>query len=110
MTACDGRAVLTARTAEGAPEGEPLLERLSGAEAVLDRLAELCSLDPDQLGSPEAWAARVDLDGTELVLRGSGDTWGISAPVGTDAGEAMSAARRLHGLLGALSGGWDDDR
>jgi hypothetical protein len=102
--------VLSARPAPRVATGDVLLEGLSGAAAALEKLLEVSGRSLGELGSPEAWAALVDLDGTELVLRGGGDAWSIAAGVGADAGEGMFAARRLHGLLGAMSEGWDDDR
>jgi hypothetical protein len=102
--------MLAARPATGEGTGEILLDKLAGAEAALEKLLELTGRGAGELGSVAAWAALVDVDGTELILRGGGDGWEIAASVGAEAGESMFAARRLHALLGALSEGWDDDR
>jgi hypothetical protein len=102
--------MLAARPATGEGTGEVLLDNLTGAEAALERLLELTGRGVAELGSAAAWAALVDVDGTELILRGGGDGWEIAALFGAEAGESMFAARRLHALLGAVSEGWDDDR
>jgi len=102
--------MLTATPASAADQGEALLEGLSDPEAALERLAELTGASPADFGPRASWACRVELDGTALVLCGEAEHWEIRCARGTDASEGMSAARRLHGLLGALSEGWDDDR
>src|SRR5579863_7329882 len=101
---------LTAQPAGELEDVEPLLEDLPGAEAARERLAELADASAEEWGSVDAWAARVLLDEVPLVVRGRGETWEISAPAGTDSGVGMQTARRLHGLLGAVAEGWDDDR
>ena len=84
---------------------EALLEDLPGAEAALERLAELPGaerLGPDRF--------RVDVRGTTVLVRALGESWEILAPAGADLSDAMSAARRLHGWVGSAPEGWDLDR
>lgn len=98
---------------------EPLLERLGAGGEALANLARAGGRGEDELraksGASNAesdpgdeWRARVTLDGTTLWLRGDGDQWSIFARA--DDADAMLAARKLHGLIGEKSDGWDLDR
>jgi len=91
-------------------EAELLLDALGGAEAALERLCELTGVEATNLGPVDAWRARVEVDGTPVLISAQGETWSIHAEAGVDLGDAMSVARRLHGLLGAAAEGWDLDR
>jgi hypothetical protein len=100
--------MLTARNALLSGEEDVLLEGLPAGDAVRERLVELTGLPlVDAQGD---WTAEVELDGTTLFLCGGAAGWDVLAPPGADLGVAMSTARRLHGLLGEQSEGWDDDR
>jgi len=101
---------LVALLPESFDGAEALLEDLSAAEAAFERLCELTGAAAESLGTPHGWRACVDVGGTLLLLHGKGETWSISAGAGMDLGDAMSAARRLHGLLGAEVDSWDLDR
>jgi hypothetical protein len=92
---------------------EPIYERLDLPAEALANLARLASLDEARLLVPGGWAARVTVAGTEVLVRGdAGEAgrWSILAPPGADDADAALAARKLHGLLGAVGEGWDLDR
>jgi hypothetical protein len=94
----------------GAFEGaEPLIERLDQPEEALARLGEL-GMGTGVVAAGGGWWASVSVDGTPVLVAADAETWGIYAPVGADEADAMLAARRLHGLLGTMPGGWDLDR
>jgi NAD(P)H-hydrate repair Nnr-like enzyme with NAD(P)H-hydrate epimerase domain len=76
----------------------------------LGNLVALAAVEAAALGVEAAWRARVTLDGTALLIVADEDRWSILAPAGDDAGNAMMAARRLHGILGTAAAGWDLDR
>jgi hypothetical protein len=99
--------MLTVRAVETAEleTGEALLERLDLPEEALENLARLGGVDEASLRVGGGWAARVELDGAALIVLADGDRWAIR---GGD--EAMFAARKLHGLIGAQADGWDLDR
>jgi hypothetical protein len=87
---------------------EVLLEGLGFAGDALGNLVRLAAAP--ELGDEGAWRARVAFEGTVLFIVADGDRWSILAPAGEDLGNAMMAARRLHGILGAAAEGWDLDR
>jgi hypothetical protein len=89
---------------------EEVLAGLALPEAALSALAYQAELDEDRLRTADGWAAAVHLDDTWVLVRAQGERWEVLAPAGTDPSEAALAARRLHGLLGALAEGWDLDR
>jgi hypothetical protein len=95
---------------------DPLIDRLDEAEAALAQLVRLAGEEADALCEPggpldgDAWAARVEITGTTVLVRAQGGRWAIYAPPEVDEAEAMLAARRLHGLLGQQSDDWDLDR
>jgi hypothetical protein len=97
---------------DGAFDGaEELLERLALADEALENLAHASGRAEEELASAGGgWAARVELDGTELLLRSDGGRWTIYLRRGADDDGAMLAARKLHGLVGAQADGWDLDR
>jgi hypothetical protein len=89
---------------------EELLERLDLPDAALENLCRLARLDEEPFQNPDGdgWTARVELDGSALLVQARGARWTIYAAAGETDG--MAAARRLHGLIGAQSEGWDLDR
>ncbi len=91
---------------------EELLERLDLPDEALENLCRLARLDEELFREPNddpgGWSARVELDGSVLLLRARGGRWTIYAAPGETDG--MAAARRLHGLIGATADGWDLDR
>jgi hypothetical protein len=93
---------------------EELLERLDLPDAALENLCRLARLDEAPFRDADApegeagWTARVELDGSALLLQARGTRWTIYAAPGESDG--MAAARRLHGLIGEQSEGWDLDR
>jgi hypothetical protein len=87
---------------------EELLERLDLPEEALENLCRVARLDDEPLRDGDGWSARIELDRTPLLVRAREDRWTIYAPAG--ASDAMEAARRLHGLIGATADGWDLDR
>jgi hypothetical protein len=89
-------------------DAEELLERLDLAEEALANLLRLGGCKEAELRRPEGWAAQVSVDGTALLLRADGERWSIYARA--DEEDAMLAARKLHGLIGEKSEGWDLDR
>jgi hypothetical protein len=89
---------------------EVLLEGLAFAGDALANLGRLAVADIGALGIEAAWRARVTLDGTVLLIVADEGRWSILAPAGGDVGDAMMAARRLHGILGTAAEGWDLDR
>jgi hypothetical protein len=91
-------------------EAEPLLERLDLPDDALANLARLAATGEERFRSTTGWAARVELDGTVVLLHGDGARWAIYLPPGADDADAMHAARKLHGLLGEQGEGWDLDR
>ena len=96
---------------EGALAGaEPLLEDLDLAEDALANLIRQSGAGEDALRDADGWRARVEIEGTALLVVARGDRWSILAPAGADESEAMLAARRLHGRLGEAAEGWDLDR
>ena len=98
-------------TLEDLENAEDVMDGFAHADHALERLCELCDLNPaEQRTTGDDWAARIRFDGTEVLARSEGDRWGVWAPPGTDDADAMAAARDLHGVLGALSEGWDLDR
>lgn len=92
--------------------GEPewILESLELPDEALGNLAHLAGVEEDALREGEGWCARVELGPDVLWVQGDRRTWRIAAPPGTDESDAARAARRLHGLLGEMSEGWDLDR
>jgi hypothetical protein len=96
--------VRPATDADFAGAGE-LLERLDLPEEALETLCRLSRLEEAPFLDEGGWSARVELDGSPLLLRAREGRWTI---YGDD--EAMPAARRLHGLLGGSTEGWDLDR
>ncbi|HUS66219.1 MAG TPA: hypothetical protein VMZ28_16815 [Kofleriaceae bacterium] len=91
---------------------EELLDRLDLPDAALANLARLVAAGeaPFSDGGGDGWAARVEVDGTALLVRGDTARWAIYLPAGADDADAMHAARKLHGLLGEQGDGWDLDR
>jgi hypothetical protein len=87
---------------------EELLERLDLPEEALANLCRIARLDEEPLRHGEGWRARVELDRTPLLVRVQDGRWAIYAAAG--AADAMEAARRLHGLIGATADDWDLDR
>lgn len=89
---------------------EALLDRLDLPDAALANLSRLAAGGKEPFGGDDRWAARVEVDGTALLVRGDEARWAIYLPPGADDGDAMHAARKLHGLLGEQGDGWDLDR
>jgi hypothetical protein len=91
---------------------EELLERLDLPDEALVNLCRLARLDEEPFRHGDGWSARVEIDQTPLLLRAEGSRWTIFAAPGAE--DAMLAARRLHGLIGAppedRNDGWDLDR
>jgi hypothetical protein len=87
---------------------EELLERLDLPDEALENLCRLARLDEEPFLDGGGWSARVELDSTKLLVRARVGRWTIYAAPDTD--DAMHAARRLHGLIGATADGWDLDR
>jgi hypothetical protein len=95
-------------------DAELLIDRLDLPAAALTNLAVLAARDEEEfwLGDQptDGWAACIEADGTSVLARGDLDEWGFYAPPGADEADAMLTARKLHGLLGEQSEGWDLDR
>ncbi len=89
---------------------EPLLERLDLPEAALANLARLAGVGEEAFACAGGWAARVELAGTALLVRGDETSWALLLPPGADDDDAMLTARKLHALLGEQADGWDLDR
>jgi len=89
-------------------DAEELLERLDLPDEALTNLCRLARLDETPFLDEGGWSARVELDGTPLRIRARDGRWSILAAPGAE--DAMLEARRLHGLIGATSEGWDLDR
>ena len=89
---------------------EPLLEDLDLAEEALANLIRLSGASEAHLRVDGGWRARLELDGTRLFVVATAGRWSIFAAEGDDVGDAMLAARRLHGQLGEAAEGWDLDR
>ena len=87
---------------------EELLERLDLPDEALENLSQLTRLDEEPFLDEGGWSARIELDGSTLLVRAREGRWTIYAAPGAD--DAMHAARRLHGLIGATADGWDLDR
>jgi len=103
-------ALRATRAEPGALEAaDPLIERLDLPDEALANLSRLSGVDEEELRDGTRWTARVELDGTRLLVGSDGARWSIAFDGGDEA-EAALAARRLHGMLGALGEGWDDDR
>ncbi len=89
---------------------EILLDDLPFAADALANLARLAEVPESTFGDDLGWCAAIDLDGTTVLASARGGTWAILAPSDGDPGDAMHAARRLHGLLGEKGADWDLDR
>jgi hypothetical protein len=87
---------------------EELLERLDLPEEALENLCQLTRLDEQPFLEEGGWSARIELDAANLLVRAREGRWTIYAAAGES--DAMQAARRLHGLIGATAEGWDLDR
>jgi hypothetical protein len=89
---------------------EPVLEDLDQPEAALENLVDQTGIDPSCLRTADGWASMAVVDGTALFVLARGGRWSILAAPSCDPADAMSAARKLHGLLGEKPEGWDLDR
>lgn len=89
---------------------EPLLEDLPFSADALANLARQSGVPASTFGDEEGWQAAVEIEGTAVLVAARGETWTILAPPDADPGDAMQAARRLHGLLGEKTEDWDEDR
>jgi len=89
---------------------EPLLEDLPFSADALANLARLAGVPESTFGDDLGWCAAVDVDGTTVLISAREETWPILGPEDTDPGDAMQAARRLHGWLGEKGSDWDLDR
>jgi hypothetical protein len=90
---------------------EPILDKLDLPDDALANLARLAGVDEDSLRTDsDSWCARVELGPDVLWVAGDARTWRIAGPPGADESDAARAARKLHGLLGEMSEGWDLDR
>src|SRR5262245_497260 len=89
---------------------QPLLEDLAFAADALANLARLAGVPESTFGDDLEWSAAVDVEGTTVLASARGETWTIFAPEDADPGDAMQAARRLHGWLGEKGSDWDLDR
>jgi hypothetical protein len=89
---------------------EPLLEDLPFPAGALATLARLAGVPESTFGDDLGWCAAVDVEGTTVLVSAREESWTILAPADGDPGDAMQAARRLHGLLGEKTADWDQDR
>jgi hypothetical protein len=89
---------------------EPVLEGFDRPDIALEALADAAGIDASSLATDHGWRAGVVFEGTPLVLIADGERWGVHASTDVDPGDAMSAARKLHGLLGEKSEDWELDR
>jgi hypothetical protein len=89
---------------------EILLDDLPFAADALANLARLAGVPESTFGDDLGWCAAIDVEETTVFASARGDTWAILRPEEVDPGDAMLAARRLHGLLGEKGADWDLDR